>query len=157
MLIDYGVNPRNIFSHPKEKPTEAFKACRKGDVLVVAVESVIGNRYYGSMFTILDDRGASLYSIASDTTYDCANGKTFGAFKAIMDKAQTAAARASQSKNSRAPVEDKLTASELLEVEKAILKDESIHSIARRFGVAPNYFSRKGITRDGVLKKYDRM
>lgn len=157
MLLDAGVSEIHIFEAPEYTPADAAKACRpdKPGRLVVAFEQVLG-RAYGEVFAILDKRGADLYSIATDTVYPCTNGQTFGAFKAIMDRNQTRAARESQKYGRKPAPPVKLSDKQLSQGEQMLARDMTMREVTDHFGVAPNYFTRKGITKESAKAKYDK-
>ena len=155
MLVGAGVLKDNIFRSKPDTILDAINACRLGDknILVVAFERILG-KLTGEVFKQLDERGADLYCVASDTLYPGANGATFCEFLKQKQKGQTAKARSMRGdRKGGAPV--KVTATDLLRAEKLIHQGWSMREVTDELGVAPNYLYRKGITLESVTAKYD--
>lgn len=156
-LLEFGVHPANIFRATQDSILDACKACRPGhnDLVVVSFERVMGKQW-GAALALLDEKGANLYSVSEAREYNCDNGSEFAALKAVMDKGQTAKARANQTWERRGGAPEKLTARDLEKAEKMLARGDSQRQVAEHFGVASNYFTRKGITVASAKAKYDK-
>lgn len=144
LLHKVGVSAENILFEKDCKLLDAAKACgiHEASLLVVPTEYCLGSDW-GKVFGALDMAGADLMVARSEQLYSCVNGRTFEVFKSEIDKANMAAARLAP-KRRKVGARQKLTERQLKNAE--VLWCDSNHSateIAKKYGVAPNYFYRK--------------
>lgn len=144
LLIDAGVPLRNILFEHTCKLLDAAKACgiHETSLLVVPTARCLGSDW-GRVFGALDLAGADLMVAETSEVYSCVNGRTFEIFKSEIDKASMAAARLAP-KRRKVGARQKLTERQLRNAETLWADPTfSASEIARKYGVAPNYFYRK--------------